>query len=161
MSARYWYFSAGDQRFCFDKHPRFRCPLAAAVTHQSSAVSEDCTEPAIISTVAAAAAMLAADGLLLANLLVRAHISHNAGRLRVDGRLTDRCAICGSRMERLGFPCWIEEKPKRRDAQSRIASRLGHDDFRRVPGALWYRSSKREAREWAHGRANAAKHPNR
>jgi hypothetical protein len=152
MPIHYRYFQAGEKRFCFDIRPTFRCPLAEAAPDPA-----DEGTPTVSLALRAAAEDLACDAVLLGKLLSRAHRSLTAGRLRVNGRLTNSCSICGSHMRRLGFGCWIEEKPieekpTHEDVQARIIKRLGGTEWRAVPGR-WYRGRLSEAREWARGRA--------
>jgi hypothetical protein len=61
---------------------------------------------------------------MLGKLLKQRHASFAAGRLRVHGRLTDRCAICGATMTREGFRAWIDQ-PSPHEASQRVAGRLG------------------------------------
>lgn len=148
----YRYIEAGGQRFCFDIHPTYHCLLADTDPELAGE-----TTPVVSAAVAAAADDLSCQAVLLARMLSRAHRSIAAGRQRVDGVLTERCAICGARMRRLGFACWIEERPSREDPRARIAKRLGMSDWQRVPGALWYRDRGGEARTWAQRRARQMK----
>jgi hypothetical protein len=139
--SRYW--EAPDGRhFNYDVEPTFHCPNAAGIAGPAVAV---------------AAEALGADAEPLARIIERAHGSHRYGRVRdANGRLTDRCTICGARMERKGFRCWIDEPNTADESGARIASRLGFEPPRQTIRVVWL-DTKREAREWCYEEFQLAK----
>lgn len=99
---RSWYFQGPrGLRFNWDREPTFECPNADLLDERG----ERRTRPELV----AAARAIGADPLLLGQLLHSRHSLLQARRLRVDGRLTDRCATCGSKMTRKGYRAWIDE----------------------------------------------------
>ena len=70
-----------------------------------------------------------------------------AGRLRVDGVLTDRCAVCGAKMNRKGFRGWIDA-PVTDAPAKRIAGRLGLAEPRETQRVTWH-PTKKDAEAWA------------
>jgi len=96
---RSWYLSGPDDtRFNWNKEPSFQCPNADPVHYTAAAVTgEEGTWSLQRPHIATAAAAIGADPVLLGKLLRQRHASHQAGRLRADGRLTDRYTICGTR----------------------------------------------------------------
>lgn len=143
-----YYVEAGDTHFCWSTEPTYRCPNADM---PRGGDGEIIATPAIVS----AAGLLAADPAKLAGLLERPHRRVSQHRARVDGKLTDTCAICGARLERLGFARWIERKPtteERKSVQGRINERLGFDGMiRQAP--TWYSKTKKDAAAWARSRS--------
>ena len=163
MSSASWYLSGPDGlRVNWNKAPTFQCPNADAVTYTAAEDGGEGTWTLQRPEIAAAAAALGADPVLLAKLLRQRHASISAGRLRVDGRLTDRCAICGTKMTRKGFRAWIDQDSD--DAASqRVARRLGLDGPRTTVRTTWH-PTKTEAQAWARhelkrARARAANSP--
>jgi hypothetical protein len=154
----YWYIGGADgRRYCFAKEPTFVCPMSEPVVFDRPEDGAD-REPVPRLTVPAitpAAEQLAMSPLLLANLIRSAHNRPGAGRARVDGRLTETCAACGHKLIRKGFRYWIEAKPAAASSRTRIARRLGFSEYEQVEGS-WYAKTKRDARTWARGRADAA-----
>ena len=147
MSAS-WYVSGPDGlRFNWNKAPTFQCPNAGAVTYAAAADGGEGTWTLQRPEVAAAAAAIGADPVMLGKLLHQRHASFAAGRLRVDGRLTDRCAICGAKLTRKGFRAWIDN-PAGGDASQRVASRLGLDGPRTTVRTTWH-PTKAQAEAWA------------
>lgn len=133
MRSRYFAGANGAQ-FSYAVEPSYTCPLAPE------------SEPKLLT--GAAAALLDCDGGKLAKILERAHASHRQGRERDDaGRLTDRCAICGARMERVGFVAWADE-PDTDEARGRIGSRLGINVMRTLKPRRYF-DRKKDAIEWA------------
>jgi hypothetical protein len=108
------------------------------------------------TAVEAAAAALGADAVQLGKLIRSAHHRFGAGRLRVDGKLTDRCGACGARMERLGFRCWVDAPHEATDSRTRIADRLGFEPPRDHV-RTFYVDTKREAAAWARDEQRTAK----
>jgi ribosomal protein S14 len=92
---------------------------------------------------------------LLARIVARGHSSNR--RLRHAGKLTDRCDHCGSRMERLGFRCWIEhDRPREQyGTADRLTEAIGGSP-RTVLKTL-YLPTRKEAREWAYEEAKISK----
>lgn len=151
-----WYLSGpAELRFNWAKKPTFECPNADPVTYRPSDVDgEDGTWTVDREEIAAAATAIGADPVMLGRLLRQRHASLAAGRLSVDGALTDQCAICGTRMTRKGFRAWIDA-PTDDPASQRISGRLGLGPVRTTRRTTWHRS-KREAEAWArHERARA------
>lgn len=148
MSAS-WYVSGPDGlRFNWNKAPTFQCPNASAVTYTAAdAGGGEGTWTLQRPEVAAAAAAIGADPVMLGKLLHQRHASFAAGRLRVDGRLTDRCAICGAKMTRKGFRAWID-KPGDDEASQRVARRLGLQGPRTTIRTTWH-PTKAAAEAWA------------
>lgn len=148
LSNGYWYMEGADGRhFCFAKEPTYTCPHAH---FERTRVDEETVERIPTPAVKRAAEALGADPELLARGLERQHASFTYGRRRVNGKLTDQCAVCGARMQRKGFRCWIEREPtddERNDMNSRVAGRLGFSNMRTERS--FYVDTKREAREWA------------
>jgi hypothetical protein len=153
MSAyRYWQ-GPGGERVCISTHPTFVCP------HGSFERERD-EEGKVIRRIPtpaaeAAARALGADVDLVVRMLDRQHGQVSAGRRRVDGKLTDDCAVCGARMERKGFRVWIErpvpeeERTEGERASAAINSRLngGPAVAFRTAKTAWL-DTKREARAW-------------
>ena len=78
--------------------------------------------------------------------------------MRVDGVLTDRCALCGTKMVRKGFRAWIDA-PADDAAAKRVSRRLGFAPPRTTQRVTWH-PTRRAAREWARheqARADAAR----
>ena len=83
------------------KHPTFECPNADAVTYTPpERDGEEGTWTLHRDEISVAAGAIGADAILLAKLLRQRHHTSAAGRLRVDGVLTNRCAVCGAKMTR-------------------------------------------------------------
>lgn len=154
----YWYIEGGPGvRLCYAKSPTYICPHA----YFERVRDADDKVTGRVPTAAAekVAAVLGTDPESAAKLLERGHRSMG-GRLRVDGKLTERCEGCGAKMQRKGFRIWREElvPEEERTSEQRtsaaINSRLGFD------GQTWkttysgYVETKREAEGWA--RENAA-----
>lgn len=98
--------------------------------------------------ISVAAAAIGSNAILLAKLLRQRHqTSSVAGRLRVDGVLTNRCAVCGATMTRKGYRAWITA-PSHDSAIKRISSRLGFAARRTTTRTTWHRT-RREAAAWA------------
>jgi hypothetical protein len=148
MMGGYWYVPGNDgRRYCYAKEPTFVCPVGNVKLE-----GPDDPEPGhyvVTETVEQAAMLLGVEPRFLTGKL-----RHSAERSRVDGRLTDACASCGHKLERLGYRIWVEAKAPKDGAASRINRRLGGDGFVTVEGS-WYRGTKKEAQEWAHMRAGA------
>jgi hypothetical protein len=136
MSYRY-YAGAVGARFCYAVQPTYLCPLG---------------EPDLEAVEApwqAAARELGCSPVYLAREIRRAHRSHRIGRERdADGKLTDRCTVCGARMERHGFAAW-SEAPDPEEYRQRIADRLGFAMAVVQSTPRRYFERKREAMEWA------------
>jgi len=151
MTASSWYLrGAGgdDARFNWNKHPSYSCPNADPVSYSAAATAgAEGTWTLLRPEVAAAAAAIGADPIMLGKLLRQRHASHQAGRLRIDERLTDRCAICGAKMTRKGFRAWIDQSSPD-EASQRVAGRLGLHGPRTTLRTTWH-DTKREAEAWA------------
>lgn len=152
-----WYVSGpSGLHFNWSKHPSFECPNADPVSYTAAERDgEGGTWALQRDEVAAAAAAIGADPVMLGQLLRQRHASHGAGRLRVDGKLTDRCAICGAKMTRKGFRAWIDE-PNSDPASQRIAGRIGFGAPRITVRTTWH-PTKREAEAWARHERQRAK----
>jgi hypothetical protein len=145
---RYVYLPGRDgRRYCWATRPTFRCPLAhdhenpVPTAAQSAALAE-------------AAQLLGCDQVRLRSMLHRAHGSSATRRARDErNRVTDRCAVCGARIERLGFAGWIAADKPADNTTAAIALRLG-GGFARVEGP-WYSATKAGAAEWARSRVEA------
>lgn len=153
MGTSYYYQPGPDGRhYCYDSTPTFRCPM-------SNLLPADERVYVVPRAVNDAADALGVDGDKLTRLLVKAHRSISGGRERVDGKLTNYCAICGHKMERLGFRYWIEAKPgasasSEQRTSAAISQRLGGSGFVQVDGS-WYQPTKRAAQDWAQARVAA------
>jgi hypothetical protein len=151
-----WYVAAGDTHFNWASKPSYVCPNAALVEYQAAADgSSDGKHVLKDPRVTLAAEALAADPILLGQMLLRAHSSHRAGRMRVDGRLTERCAICGTKLTRQGFRAWIDGPPTEGSGK-RIAERLGFGAIRAPIRSTWHKTRK-EAEAWARHECKRAK----
>lgn len=117
-----WYIRGADGKdYCWAKEPSYRCPIGSA--ERLGDILE-----------------AAAEELGVGREWLLRKIKHAGRRARVDGRLTDRCAECGHKLERLGFHCSIRV----------------HDDEQTVAGFTmakmekqFYLDTKREAERWA------------
>lgn len=143
---RYW-DGPGGTRYCFNIEPTFVCPNADPTFVLPSPKIVGLTEP-----VRAAARILGMEPWKFEHILQRAHASHT--RERVAGKLTDRCSVCGAKMDRLGFRVWIE-RPKSEEeltpedrTSSNVAQRLGFSGERTVVLRSAYTETKREAKQW-------------
>lgn len=147
MSGASWYLSGPDGlRFNWNKAPTFACPNADVVTYVAGEDGGEGTWTLQRLEVAAAAAAIGADPVMLGRLLQQRHASFTAGRLRVDGRLTDLCAVCGTTMTRKGFRAWIDE-PSADATSQRVAGRLGLDGPRTTVRRTWHQT-KAGAEAW-------------
>jgi len=154
MSSSYRFFrGAGERRFCFAVHPTFVCPLADPNPERPAG---DVGSPWGLGIDEAAQAMGCAPG-HLAEILRLAHRRRRAERERgPDGRLTDNCTVCLSKMRRLGFRAWVTDPIAQEDLRAEqrsslaISQRLGgHYDPRVTVGEVRWFDTKKEAREWA------------
>lgn len=129
----YWYLDGPDQiRFCFDRHPRFQCRVG---------------EGGSADELQAAGEQLGV--LKLVELVELAHRRRGrAERDRQDGKLTDRCATCGARMERLGFMAWAERPAAPDSTGTQMAERLGANAVPVRGDGICF-PTKREAEAWA------------
>lgn len=142
--------------FNWRKEPSFECPNADPVSYTPPDTDgEDGTWTLTRDEVAAAAAAIDADPVMLGRLLKARHTSSYAGRLRVDGCLTDRCAVCGAKMSRKGFRAWIDGPPTEGSGK-RIAERLGFGAVRTPIRTTWHKT-KKEAEAWARHECKRAK----
>jgi len=89
-----------------------------------------------------AAAAIGADPILLAKLLCQRHQTSAGGRLRVDGVLTNRCAVCGAKMTRKGCRAWIDT-PSADVAAQRISGRLGFGAPKITTRTTWHPTRRR------------------
>ena len=148
MSYRYLTGSDG-RRYCFSVHTNYRCRNA----HETGRPEEPARQREVID----AADALACIPEKLTEILSRAHGNLGARRRREsDGRLTEDCDVCGRRLERLGFAYFIAARAPQDSSARRIAARLGASGYQRVEGP-WHANTKRDARQWAHGRVDALK----
>jgi CO/xanthine dehydrogenase Mo-binding subunit len=149
VSYRYRYFRGADRRrYCWATRPTFKCPLAHDHDHPTPAAAQS-------AALTEAAELLGCDPARLRSMLHRAHGSYATRRARDDSnRLTDRCAVCGAKLQRLGFARWIAANTAADTSIAAIANRLG-DGFVRVEGP-WYSPTKTAASEWARSRAGTA-----
>lgn len=162
MSVSRYIPGANGHRYHWATTPTFECPNADPVVYTAAADGDGEGEwmlrPATANTITAAAVALGADALLLARVLRSRHQAQGVQRQRIDGKLTDRCSVCGTRMHRKGFRAWITA-PSTDAAQKRIASRLAMTAPRETLRVTWHDTQK-VARGWAeheHGRAAATK----
>jgi len=156
MTPSHWYVPGTDGRhYNWAKHPTFECPNADAVTYTPpERDGEEGTWTLERDEIAVAAAAIDADPILLAKLLRQRHQTSAAGRLRVGGVLTDRCAVCGAKMKRKGFRAWIDA-PTDDATANRVSSRLGFAPTRTTIRTTWHRT-RRDAAAWArHERTRA------
>lgn len=144
-----WHVSGpAGLRFNWAKQPTFECPNADPVTYTASARDgEEGTSSLTRDELVDAAAAIGADALMAGKLLRQRHASHAAGRLRVDGALTGRCAICATKMAREGFRAWVDA-PADDAAAERVAARLGFSPPRQTQRTTWH-ATKRDAEAWA------------
>jgi len=160
MMPSHWYFAgAAGLHYNWAKHPTFECPNAEPVTYAPpEREGEQGTWTLEREEFTMAAAAIGADPILLATLVRQRHHTSGAGRLRVDGVLTDRCALCGTKMVRNGFRAWIDA-PADDAAAKRVSRRLGFAPPRTTQRVTWH-PTRRAAREWARheqARADAAR----
>lgn len=159
MSASRYIAGADGRRYHWATTPTFECPIADPIVYTAAEDGDGegawTLRPAAADAMSAAAAALGADALLLARVLRSRHQAQGVQRQRVDGKLTDRCSVCGTRMERKGFRAWITA-PSTDAAQKRIASRLALTAPRDTLRVTWHDTQK-AARGWAeHERGRAA-----
>jgi hypothetical protein len=179
MSWRYWGLPDGRE-FRFATEPLFECPQAAIVYEvwdPSKPVGSEKTitrrrpEEAVGVThtrhvtaeAQAAADALGVDPKKLLGMLTAAHRRNGLGvRARVDGRLTDRCDVCGARMERKGYMAAVwEPTPEEELGDSRSTVELnrhlnpGYVHMR--PVKVVYLDTRREAKQWAYDEYATAK----
>lgn len=148
----YCYWSGpADTRYCFNVDPTFICPNADPIRVEGEGVT--ITRDRCVAIDAAAKALMM-EPVKLARMMQRSHRSFTHSRERVDGKLTNRCACCGAKMDRLGFRVWIE-RPKTAEeltpedrVGSRVAERLGFDGQKTVIVRSAYVDTKREAKQW-------------
>lgn len=157
MTPAHWYVpGSGGLHYNWAKHPTFECPNAEPVTYTAPEhEGEEGTWKLERQEFTAAAAAIGADPILLAKLVRQRHHASGAGRARIDGVLTDRCALCGAKMIRKGFRGWIDA-PTEDPASKRVSHRLGFAPPRETRRVTWH-PTRRAARGWAqHERARAA-----
>lgn len=167
---RYWEDGHG-RRYCYAKDALFECPheglwyeLTDPETGEKTLTKRQPAERLGITFSRAAtpeqdnaAAVLGMDPVKLGAMIAQAHSRRGRERLRVDGRLTDRCGCCGARMERKGFRVWIDEPVPEEELSSgqrtsaAISSRIfgGSGTQLRVIRERWL-DTKKEARAWAY-----------
>jgi hypothetical protein len=157
-----WYMDApGDRRFNWNKQPTYVCPLGDPLDFPERVEGEEPGPPVLKPESATrfeeGAMYMACDPILLAKAVRKAHHSFTAGRRRDEsGALTDECAVCGARMNRLGFRAW-EDVPRHDDKMGqRVAARLGMDLPRKVLRSRYFRT-KKQAEAWARAGAKKAK----
>lgn len=154
------YIQAPDgHRYHWATTPTFECPHADAIVYTAAEDGDGegtwTLRPNIADAITAAADVLGADALLLARVLRSRHQAQGVERMRVDGKLTDRCSVCGTRMHRKGFRAWISA-PSTDASQKRIAARLAMTAPRETVRTKWHETLK-AARGWAaHERDRAA-----
>ena len=154
------YIQAPDgHRYHWATNPTFECPHADAIVYTAADDGDGegtwTLRPDTAAAITTAAAVLGADPLLLARVLRSRHQAQGVERLRVDGKLTDRCSVCGTRMDRKGFRAWITV-PSTDESQKRIAARLAMTVPRETVRTTWHDTLK-AARGWAeHERDRAA-----
>lgn len=152
---RYWDGPEGT-RYCFNIEPTFICPNAEPVKPHKIDWPEgdEHTWTSPPENVRQAAHLLGMQPVKLGNMIRKAHQSFTHTRERIDGKLTNRCACCGTKMDRLGFRVWIE-RPKAEEeltagdrTSSGVAQRLGFSGERTVIIRSAYTDTKREAKQW-------------
>lgn len=148
---RYWN-GPGGTRYCFNVEPTFVCPNVEPVRPTNLRDEQGWTSPP--ENVRQAANLLGMQPVKLGRMIRKAHHSFTHTRERVEGKLTDRCACCGTKMDRLGFRVWVE-RPKTEDeltaqdrTSSHVAERLGFSGERTVTVRSAYTDTKREAKQW-------------
>lgn len=153
-----WALTAPDgRRFLWNKAPTYLCPLADPVEYPGREGGEHVLRPATAPALEAAAAAIGGDALLLGRAIRLAHQrAHGTQRLRVNDRPTDLCAVCGARLERLGFRIWIDTPRDPTTVERQLAEHLGLDAPREVLFNS-YADTKREAEAWARDELAGAK----
>ena len=160
MSPSRYIAGASGQRYHWATTPSFECanadPLVCTAAEDGDGEGTWTLRARSADPITAAADVLGADALLLARIL---RSRHQAGvqRLRVAGKLTDRCSVCGARMRRKGYRAWITA-PSADTSRQQIATTLGMTAPRDTVRTTWH-GTQREARAWAEherGRAQAA-----
>lgn len=172
----YRYYQAPDGRhFCYATHPTFSCPHSRSLwdyhdleTGETKVVEREPGERMgftftrhVSDRVVHGARQLGMDPERLATLIATAH-RRDSGRARIDGKLTNKCKVCGATMERIGFRCWTERpytEEELEDSTARttvaINARLGTQALRTVRSL--YVDTKKEARRWAYDEFQIAK----
>lgn len=156
MAFSYRYYEGTDGRhYCYAPAPTFVCPMADLteyVPNPDGEGGEHRIKLGDLEPLTSAAQKLGVDPLELGMMLKRTHHSGRSGRKRVDGKLTDICAGCGHKLDRLGFRAWVEREPTAEEADNasdRIGARLFGSGPRWITDESHYFATKKEAVEWA------------
>lgn len=169
---RYWHFKDDPEgrRFCFTTEPLYTCPRSDKITYEVKDLSTGevtlttrrpeekvgWTFTRHVSDVEAEAArLLGVDGKKLLTVIQNAH-RHASGadglRQRVDGKLTDRCKVCGSKLTNHGYSAYVErdmtEEERLERGQPNMSSFGFSNPSMRLKGVNGLKRS--EAREWAY-----------
>lgn len=162
FGAGYWAYPEVDGvRFCYAKAPTYRCPIAEALGRPVGAALAEGAAPRL--PLAEAADVLGIDPTRLGAMLRTAHSRSHEVRARVDGKPTDRCAVCGHRLDRLGFRVWREhlvpegELTSEQRASARLGEVFGGDGLYWATTESLYLDTKREAATWARENYETAK----
>lgn len=172
----YRYYEAPDRRqFCYATHPTFTCPQSRSLwdyhdleTGDTKVVEREPGERMGVTftrhvndRVKHGARQLGMDPDRLAGMIAVAH-RRDSGRARIDGKLTDKCKVCGAKMERVGFHCWVERPYTEEELESSSAratvslnAALGTQALKTIRNL--YVDTKKEAREWAYDEFKTAK----
>lgn len=158
----YWYLNRqrDDHQFCWARHPTFVCHFQEGLpstTGPIGAVLIEGYEPTEhdlqVRELRQDAERLGITR--LSEMIESAHrrggISKDGYRLRLDdGTLTDRCRVCGGKLQRKGFAAWEERPPTDEDEgpSKTMAVRLGFNTHVRVGKTRYFRT-KKKAEEWA------------
>lgn len=150
--SRYWE-GPGDRHYAYNIEPSYECPVGKAAAAAQKGEPGGCVD--------LAAEALGVEPKLLGRLLLRSSCGSRARDERE--RLTDRCYLHGCKMSKRGYRAFIDEPVPEGEVTdlgrlSREMSRaLGGDGVqRRVVESRWC-DTKREAREWAWARCEAAR----
>lgn len=147
MMSRYWQITGADgRRYCWSKTPTMQCVVAVGIELAEGVPNIEWST---------AAGMLGMDAAALMQLVkARSH----GDRVRVNGKLTNRCEVCGGHVELKGYRCWIEAAQEPSDSAVRMALRLGGVPtvWRQVEGP-WFQPSRQAAQDWARSRVAETK----
>lgn len=140
----HYYEGAPGTRYCWALDPTFICPISQL---KYDTADEQWSVP---DEFTAAANLLGVEPSSLLRLMVRGH--RNNRRMRIDGKLTDRCETCGHKMERKGFRTWSErDRTEPREGVGGVSDDLTRR-FGGTPSEILktiYFDTKKEARAWA------------
>jgi hypothetical protein len=139
MGSSYRYYTAAGKFFCYARDVTVRCPNHVSITERGVWELEH----------AKLVEELAGLGLDAYRLMSRSHRSLHGGF--EDRSRKGHCAACGTRLERVGYHTWIEDKIERvelNEMTRTLNTALGSTHMM-VPGSHRYWPTKREAIAWA------------